>query len=167
MSALPGRRRVWPWRAVVLLAAVVGAALLSARGLGAASALVLVVVVAVGLASGPLEGALAGVLGGWFADLVPPGGELLGVAALTHAAAGYLAGSATRVAGWPLWWPGAVAAACWAVVSVVPVLRALTSGAPVAWAGLTGQLVVTSLLAVLLVPALLVVDRRLATRGFR
>lgn len=167
MRALPGRRRVWPWRVVVLLVAAVGAVLLSAGGLTAVSALVLVVVVAVGLASGPLEGALAGLLGGWFSDLVPPGGELLGVAALTHAAAGYLAGAATRAAGWPLWWPGAVAASCWAVVTVVPVLRALTSGAPVAWVGLAGQLVVTALLAVLLVPLLLVVDRRLAARGAR
>ncbi|MBM6546759.1 rod shape-determining protein MreD [Janibacter sp. YIM B02568] len=167
MRPAPSRRRVWLWRALLLLAAALAAALVSARGLGAASALVLVVVVAVGLAAGPLEGAVAGVVGGWFGDLVPPGGELLGVAALTHAAAGYLAGRATRVAGWPLWWPGAVAAAGWAVVSAVPVLRALTSGAPVAWAGLAGQLLVTALLAALLVPALLVVDRRLAARRAR
>ena len=70
---------------------------------------------------------------------------------------GAVAGAARRVSGWPLWWPGAVAASCWAVVTVVPVLRALTSGAPVAWVGLAGQLVVTALLAVLLVPLLLVV----------
>lgn len=160
------RRRVWVWRALLLLLAAVVSAVVAARGLPAAP-LVLVMVVAVGLTSGPLEGVLAGVLGGWMTDLVPPGGELLGVAALTHAAAGWVAGSASRVAGWPLWWPGAVAAAGWAVVTAVPVVRSLASGAPVAWLSLLTQLVVTMLLAVVLTPALLVVDRRLAARRAR
>lgn len=167
LTLLPGRRRAWLWRGALLVVAAVVDAVLDARGAGVAAQLVLLVVVTVGLAGGPLDGALAGLLGGWCVDLVPPGSQLLGVAALSHGAAGYLAGRATRSSGWPPWWPAAVTAAGWALVTLVPVLRALTTGAPVAWAELLTQLLVTATVAVVAVPVLLVPDRRLAARRRR
>ncbi|OAB87966.1 hypothetical protein AWH69_08110 [Janibacter melonis] len=157
-------RSVWLWRVPALAFAAVGSAVLAARGVPVPPTLVLLVVVAIGMASGPADGILAGLVGGWMSDLVPPGGEILGLAAATHAVVGAVAGAARRVSGWPLWWPGAVAAVCWVVVTAVPVVRALTTGAPVAWLALLGQLVGTVVLAVLLTPVLLALDRRVAGR---
>lgn len=158
------RRSVWLWRVPALALAAVGSAVLAARGVALPPTLVLLVVVSIGLSSGVSDGVLAGLAGGWMMDLVPPGGEILGLAAVTHAAVGGLAGAARRVSGWPLWWPGAVAAGSWVVITLVPVVRALGSGAPVAWLALVGQLVGTVVLAVLLTPALVALDRRVAGR---
>ena len=158
------RRRVWLWRAALALLAVVLSSVLGARGVPVPSSLLLVVVVAVGLAAGPLPGALLGLAGGWLVDLTPPGTDLLGISALTHAGAGWVSGRATRVSGWPLWWPAAVAAAGWAVVAVVPVLRALTTGAPLDLVGLLVDLVLTASVALVAVPAVIAVDRRLSGR---
>lgn len=158
------RRSVWVWRVAAAVLAVVLASVLGARGVPVPSSVLLVVVVAVGLVGGPLHGVLVGLLGGWVADVAPPGTDVLGVSALTHAVAGWLAGRATRVSGWPLWWPPVVTAGGWGIITSVPLLRALASGAPVDVPGLLADLALTALLALVAVPLLIAIDRRIAGR---
>ncbi len=154
----------WPTRVVTLLLAVLAVVALGARGVVAPPELGLVVVVAAGLASGVRAGAWVGLLAGWVVDLLPPGAEPLGLQALTWTAAGALAGLAHRPSGYPWWWPAAVTAAAWTVVTTPQVVLALATGYPVAGSLLSWQLASTATLAVVLVPALLRLDHALVRR---
>ncbi|TAK68888.1 MAG: rod shape-determining protein MreD [Actinomycetota bacterium] len=64
---------------------------------GATPDLLLVVIVALGMADGPGTGVVAGFAGGLLLDLVPPAAGTVGVMALVLAAVGYLAGRVSDV----------------------------------------------------------------------
>jgi len=87
------RRFVLP---VLLLAAVLIVQLTFLNGLrlpgGGVPDLVLVVVAAVGLAGGPVPGAIAGFAAGLCLDLAPPGSGILGEYALVFCIVGYVCG---------------------------------------------------------------------------
>lgn len=122
--------------------------------------LVLVVVAAVALVRGPTAGLLAGLAGGWMLDLVPPGGSPLGAGALVHAAAGAALGLArplVRVSPVLPWLLTAGAAAL--VLGVRGVASA--AGAGLARPGDLGwSWVVTAAVAAVLLPLLLLLERR-------
>lgn len=128
--------------------------------------LVVLVVAAVALLHRPSTGMLAGLLGGWLLDVVPPGAEPLGATALTYALVGLLLGLGRRLtAASPLlpWVATGVAAAVvlgvrW-VASAAGVGVALPS--QLAWSWL-----MTMLVAVVLLPLLMGLERRLIDRGW-
>ena len=89
------------WREAVVIAVtlfvavIVQYTLLSRLGLpGATPDLVVVCVVALALAMGPTQGAVAGFVAGVLVDLAPPGGTLLGVNAIVYIAIGFITGFA-------------------------------------------------------------------------
>ena len=151
-------------RALLLLAAVL---LPSAWPTGLARPdLVLLVVAAAALLHRPSTGLLVGLAGGWLLDLVPTGAEPLGAGALTYAAVGLGLGLARRLAAVsPLlpWLVTGVAAAAvlgvrW-VTATAGVGRALVPDLAWSWA-------MTMLVAVLILPLLMGLERRLTDRGW-
>ena len=107
-----------------------------------------------------------GLLGGWLLDLVPPGAEPLGASALTYALVGLLLGLGRRlIVASPLlpWVATGLAAA--AVLAVRWVASAAGFGV-----ALTSELVwswlMTMLVAVLVLPLLMGLERRLVDRGW-
>ena len=132
---------------------------LRARGWSVVPDLVLLPVVAIALTRGSTVGALIGATAGWVVDLVPPGGQPLGLTALLYAAAGALAGRGTRLGPLPTRWVALMALGA----AVVPAAGRLVHGA---WFGqqvdLTRALVevaVTLLVAVVVVPPLVRLDK--------
>lgn len=149
-----------PVRAVLLVVAA-----LVASSWPAATArpdLVVLVVAAAAVARGPATGVLVGLAGGWLVDLVPPGAAPAGGSALVLAAAGALVGllrSVVVVSPVVPWLLAVLAAA------VPPLVRgvAAAAGAGVARPlDLLSSWVWTAAVAVVLVPALLALERRLA-----
>lgn len=160
MSRLPGLLV----RSLLLLAAVL---LPSAWPTGLARPdLVLLVVVAAALLHRPSTGLLVGLAGGWLLDLVPPGGEPLGAGALVYAAVGLglgLVRRATEVSPLLPWvFTGLAAAAVlglrW-VASAAGFGRALVPDLVWSWA-------MTMLVAVVVLPLLVGLERRLTDRGW-
>lgn len=134
--------------------------------LPAAPDLVLLLVVATALVHGPTAGALAGVAGGWAVDLVPPGGDPLGAAALAYCAAGGAAGALRRYASWsPL-----VPLLATAVAAVgLQALRGLLALAGPGWVSvgtLAGTALLTVVVGLVLVPAVVALDRAVVERGW-
>lgn len=126
--------------------------------------LVLLVVAAAALLHGPTTGLLVGLAGGWMVDLVPPGAEPLGASALAYAATGALLGLARRcAASSPLlpWLATAVGAALVLLVRAVAAAAGLGRVAP---GELVWTWVVTMVVAVIVLPVLLAVERRLTER---
>lgn len=153
-------------RALALVAAVVIAVTLAARGLAPVPDLVVVLVVAWALWRGPVAGALAGLVGGWVLGLVPPGAEVLGVHALVYAAAGMLVGR-FRVHG-PVAAPrvAAVALAAATLVEGVGVLRALAVQAPVDLLEVMVRCLLTATVAAVVVPLVVRAERAGLRRRF-
>jgi rod shape-determining protein MreD len=145
-------------RAVLLVAAVL---LPSAWPTGVPRPdLVLLVVAAAALRRGPATGVVVGLAGGWLLDLVPPGAEPLGATALTYAALGALLGLARGlVPVSPLVPWVATATACASVLAVRWVAAAAGFGQALPLDLLLSWLV-TVLVAALLLPALLALERR-------
>ena len=114
------------------------------------------------MARGPATGVLVGLAGGWLVDLVPPGAAPAGGSALVLAAAGALVGllrSVVVVSPVVPWLLAVLAAA------VPPLVRgvAAAAGAGVARPlDLLSSWVWTAAVAVVLVRALLALERRLA-----
>ena len=135
----------WPLRLLLLAAALLGMLALGARGVVTPPELVVIVVVAVALTAGSAAGALL------VLDLAPPVADPLGVAALGHAAAGWVAGLARRRAGHPWWWPAPVVAGAVAITQVAPVLVDLAGARPVAWSAIAWQVLATATLGLVLV----------------
>jgi rod shape-determining protein MreD len=79
---------------------------------GAAPDLVLILVVVVGLAGGPMPGMLTGFLAGLALDIAPPASHLVGQSALVFCAAGYAAGRLSGRAGRAGWQPLGAVAVC-------------------------------------------------------
>lgn len=77
----------------LLLASLIQVTLLSRLGLpGATPDLVVVTVVAVALAMGPIQGAFAGFLAGAIIDVSPPSDTVVGVNSIVYLAVGFVAG---------------------------------------------------------------------------
>lgn len=144
--------------ALCVVAAVV-VVTLRARGWTVVPDLVLLPVVAVALSRGWLAGALLGLAAGWVVDLVPPGGDPLGLTPLLYALAGALAGRGSRAGPVPVRWIAIVTLG----VALVPAVGRLLQGA---WLGRQLEVVPTLLgllatvvAAVLIVPPLVRLDR--------
>ncbi len=144
--------------ALTLVAAVI-VVTLRARGWPVVPHLVLLPVVALALSRGWLAGALLGLAAGWVVDLVPPGGDPLGLTPLLYALAGSLAGRGSRVGPVPVRWIAIVTLGA----ALVPAAGRLLQGA---WLGRQLDavptalgLLATVLAAVLVVPPLLRLDR--------
>lgn len=89
------------WRQVLIVvsftlaAVLIEVTLLTRLGIpGATPDLVVVTVVAIALAMGPIQGAAAGFAAGVLIDLAPPGDTLLGVNAVVYVGIGLIAGMA-------------------------------------------------------------------------
>jgi len=149
--------------ALVVLAAALSAVVLPRLG-SVGPDLVLLVVVAAALLGGPAKGALLGLGAGWAIDLMPPGAGALGVAALTYAAAGAVAGLWHRDSGRSASLPALATLAAASTVAAVGILRAVTSGWPVPWAAAGWSLVLTTALGLAVIPLLIRAERGLIRR---
>lgn len=161
MSALP---RVLV-RALLLVLAVVLPVLLP-PALPGRPDLVLLVVAAAALLHGPLSGAAIGLAGGWLLDLVPPGSALLGSTALAYLGAGWALGWSRRYAGWSSWWPVLAVAGTSAGLLALRALTAAAGAAPLVLVDLGWTWALTVLGAVLLLPALVGLERFWVVRGW-
>lgn len=132
---------------------------LRARGWSIVPDLVLLPVVAVALTRGSVVGALMGLGAGWVGDLVPPGGEPLGLTGLLYAAAGALAGRGTRIGPLPTRWIALVALGAAAVPAVGRLLHGGWLGQQVDVGRALIELAVTALVAVIVVPPLVRLDK--------
>jgi hypothetical protein len=148
--------------ALALTLALVGAVLtvtLRARGWPVVPDLALIPVVAVALSRGWVAGALTGLAAGWMVDLVPPGGEPLGLTAVLYAVAGSLAGRGSRVGPVPGRWVAIVLLAAAAVPAVGGLLRAAWLGRPVEAAPSLLTVAATVVVGLLVVPPFVRLDR--------
>ena len=144
---------------VLTLLAAVLVVTLRARGWPVVPDLVLLPVVALALSRGWLAGALLGLAAGWLVDLVPPGGDPLGLTPILYALAGSLAGRGSRVGPVPVRWVAIVTLGA----ALVPAAGRLLQGA---WLGrqldvLPAALGVlaTVIVAAFVVPPLIRLDR--------
>jgi rod shape-determining protein MreD len=151
-------------RAALVVVAALAVVLLGARRPGVVPDLVLPVVVAGALWSGPVRGAGLGVGAGWVVDLVPPGAEVLGTGALLYAAAGLVAGAGRREGSAPGGWVAAVGLTAVVVVFGGRVVVAVLEGAPFAPGEWGTRLALTAAVVVATVPLLLRLERGLAAR---
>lgn len=151
-------------RAVVAVVAAIAMVSLGARFRGALPDLVLLVVVAAALVSGPLTGALLGLLAGWVVDIVPPGAIPLGASALGYAAAGAVAGRCRRIGARSLLWAAIAVTAGTVTVLGARGLAVAWRGAPVPWVESATVLGLTLLAAPFVIPGLVALDRVLARR---
>lgn len=167
----PPRRLPWPSRLtamqtlLLLVAALLGVAVLPRILGGAAPDLVCVVVVVAALRGGGISGALTALAGGWLLDLVPPGTGSLGATGLVYAAVGFAVGAGR---GWvdhsPVTPALAVLAAA-AALRTVGAVGDLVAGRPVGWAAAGLSVLLTTLVGACIVPALLRRQRLLVRRG--
>lgn len=160
MSRLPGV----VLRALLLLVAVL---LPSAWPAGLARPdLVLLVVAAAALLHRPSTGLLVGLAGGWLLDLVPPGAEPLGATALTYGAVGLLLSLARRVVGASPVLPWVATALAAAAVLAVRGVTAAAGVGRVVPVDLAWSWAMTMLVAVILLPVLMGLERWLTDRGW-
>ena len=153
-------------RGLALLTAALLVVALLARRISPVPDLLLVVVVALALTRGPVAGAAAGLAAGWLLDLAPPGATILGLTALTYAAAGALAGRARSegpVRGHRV---GLVTLVAAVVVQGTVAARALATNAPVDVVHLGLGCLLTATVAAVVVPLVVAGDRRLASRRY-
>jgi rod shape-determining protein MreD len=152
-------------RACVMLGAALAAVTVGTRTQVPLPDLVLPVVAAGALLSGPSRGALLGLAAGWLVDLMPPAAGLLGQGALLYAACGLLAGAGRREGTTSWGWIALVSAAAAAVVHAGRIVCAGLAGTPVAWADTGVRCALTAGLAVVAVPVLVELERRLRRRS--
>jgi len=167
---------VTPGRLIIAVIAVIGSVLLQVTLLprlglpGATPNLILVVTLAYGFVRGPAVGAVVGFSCGLLVDLLPVSLGYIGLTALLLALAGYLAGDVGERTG------GVVAVALITVAGAAVgyvVLRAsvatLLGDVRVSWADVPllaiTEAVYATLMAALVVPVLMSLDRRLAPRA--
>jgi rod shape-determining protein MreD len=149
-----------PWRqiilvgALVLTAVIVELTLLSRLGLpGATPDLVVVTVVAIALALGPVPGAVAGFAAGLLLDLAPPADTVLGGSALVYLAIGYVTGLVIdpRDRTVPIL-VGLVGLAAGAAVLLTAGLEAVLGSARVSWEAVPALALSGALYGVILAP---------------
>lgn len=165
------RFSLWPpglvlGRIAFLLVALVAASSVLPR-FPLAPDLLAILVVSVGVSAGPVTGAAAGLVVGWLADLVPPGGHPLGAGALSYLVVGLLGAAAAR------WWrasvlaPALTAAAAAAMIQSLRLAARAATGQPMPVGAAAGIVLLTALVGALLLPPLVHWQRRLADRGRR
>lgn len=140
---------------LVLAAVIVEVTLLSRLGLpGATPDLVVVTVVAIALAMGPTQGAVAGFSAGVLLDLAPPSATVLGVNAIVYLAIGYVTGFVIdpRDRTVPILM-GIVGLSAAAAVLATAALDSLLGSDRVAWSEVPGMVLSSALYAVILAPA--------------
>jgi rod shape-determining protein MreD len=146
---------------LLLLARVVDVALLARSPMAELGPdLMLLVVVALALAEGSMVGAAVGVLAGLLADLTPPATGLLGVSALGYGIAGAVAGRWSRRARYSRLAAVPAAAAAAVVLVGVRMLDSALRNGQTSVTGLAASVPTAAVLALLVVPAVLAVDRR-------
>lgn len=150
------------------LAVIVQVTLLSRLGLpGATPDLVVVTVVAIALAMGPVPGATAGFSAGILIDLAPPADTLLGVNALVYIAVGFITGYAIdpRDRTVPIM-IGIVGLATAASTLAVAALDSLMGATRVSWEDMPSMVLTSALYAVVMAPLVILgiawVARRVA-----
>lgn len=126
--------------------------------------LVLLVVVAAGLLGGPARGALLGLGAGWVVDLMPPAAATLGLAALTYAVAGAVAGLWHRDGASSALRPPLATLAAAGVVVAAGIAGAVESGWPVDWVGAGWSVALTVVFGLGVVPMLVRAERGLVRR---
>jgi rod shape-determining protein MreD len=149
-----------PWRqivlagALVLTAVIVELTLLSRLGLpGATPDLVVVTVVAIALALGPVPGAVSGFAAGVLLDLAPPADTVLGGSALVYLAIGYVTGLVIdpRDRTVPIL-VGLVGLSAGAAVLLTAALETLLGSARVSWEAVPALALSGALYGVILAP---------------
>ena len=148
--------------AALVAIALAGAVLvvgLRARGWSAVPELALLPVIAFGLSRGWPAGAALGLAAGWLVDLVPPGGDPLGLTPILYALAGALAGRASRVGPVPVRWVAIVVLGSAAVPIVGRLLLGASQGQQLDLATAALTLASTTIAGIVLVPPLLALDR--------
>lgn len=149
-----------PWRQaliiglLVLAAVIIEVTLLSRLGLpGATPDLVVVTVVAIALAMGPTQGAVAGFAAGVLIDLAPPADTLLGVNAIVYLAIGYVTGVAVdpRDRTVPVM-IGVVGLSAGAATLATAALDTLLGSGRVNWGDMPGLVLTSALYAIILAP---------------
>jgi len=148
--------------AALIALALAGAVLviaLRARGWSALPDLALLPVLALGLSRGWPAGAALGLAVGWLVDLVPPGGDPLGLTPILYALAGSLAGRASRVGPVPVRWVAIVVLGAAAVPVVGRLLLGAWQGQQLDLATAALTIAATVVAGVVLVPPLLRLDR--------
>lgn len=146
---------------VALFLCVVAAvivAVLQTRGWSIVPDLALLPVLALALSRGPVPGALVGLAAGWIVDLVPPGGQPLGLTALLYALAGSLAGLGRRVGPLPLRWVALVCLGAATVPTAGRLLHGAWLGQQLDLARAATLVAVTLLAAIIIVPPLIRLD---------
>lgn len=139
---------------LVLVGVIVEVTLLARLGLpGATPDLVVVTVVAIALAMGPTQGAVAGFVAGVLIDLAPPGDSLLGVNAIVYVAIGYVTGIVIdpRDRTVPIL-IGIVGLSAGAAVLATATLDTLLGSDRVMWDEVAGMALSSALYAVILAP---------------
>lgn len=139
---------------LVLTAVIVQLTLLSRLGLpGATPDLVVVTIVAIALAMGPTQGAVAGFAAGVLVDLAPPGDTLMGVNAIVYIAIGYITGIVIdpRDRTVPIL-IGIVGLSAGAAVLATSALDTLLGSDRVRWDEVAGMALSSALYAVILAP---------------
>lgn len=140
---------------LVLAAVIVEVTLLSRLGLpGATPDLVVVTVVAIALAMGPTQGAVAGFSAGVLLDLAPPSATVLGVNAIVYLVIGYVTGFVIdpRDRTVPILM-GIVGLAAAAAALATAAFDTLLGSDRVAWSEVPGMVLSSALYAVILAPA--------------
>jgi rod shape-determining protein MreD len=153
-------------RAALLLVGAVLTVTLGARHLAPLPDLVLVVVASAALRSGPRVGLVAGLVGGWLLDLLPPGSAVLGTQALLYAVCGLLLGLARRPGRVSLVWVVLVITGVGCGLELARALLALADGVPVEVVSSLGRVLATATVSLLLVPLVNAVERHTEQRRF-
>lgn len=151
---------------LTLVATIVQVTLLSRLGLpGATPDLVVVVVVAIALSMGPLDGAIAGFVAGMLVDLAPPADTLLGVNALVYVLIGYVTGRVIdpRDRTVPIL-IGIVGISAGFAVVATAALDSLLGSERVVWDGMAGLVLSSILYAIILAPLVVLGVRWLVAR---
>lgn len=139
---------------LLVVAVIVQVTLLSRLSLpGATPDLVVVTVVAIALAMGPTQGAVAGFVAGVLVDLAPPADTLLGVNAIVYLAIGFVTGFVIdpRDRTVPLLM-GLVGLAAGAAVIATAALDTLLGSDRIVWGEVAGLALTSALYAVILAP---------------
>lgn len=139
---------------LVLAAVIVELTLLSRLGLpGATPDLVVVTIVAIALAMGPTQGALAGFTAGVLVDLAPPADTVVGVNAIVYVVIGYITGFVVdpRDRTVPIM-IGIVGLAAAGATLATAALDTLLGSGRVSWESVPGLALSSALYAVILAP---------------
>ncbi len=151
------------WRQALIIGTfILGAVLIEVTLLtrlaipGATPDLVVVTVVAIALAMGPVQGAVAGFAGGVLLDLAPPGDTLIGVNALVYVAIGFVTGTAVDPRDRTIWiLMGMSGVATGAAVLLVSGLDTLLGSDAVDWEQVPSLTLTSVLYGLILAPIMI------------